>query len=215
VCNSYADGGVVATDDAEEDRKQALRIAEEEINPLAFEGIASNVFDQVPADWLLKHGIKRVVVGHKPTGDCPAVLSSAYTGVEVVSVDTSFARRRDITDKMSNRFGENRGDAMSVVEIAGSDSHNNCLEVFGTLSDGTEYFNTHPHIGNNKGAKNGDSNLGKRTVDKWWIKVSIAPGLYHMCRGSGRNVEYITHSEEEVMRRMDHQLLKSSQNKYS
>ena len=209
VCNSYADGGVVATDDAEEQRKQALRVAEEESNPLAFEGVASNVFDQAPADWLLTHGIKRIVVGHKPTGDCPAVLSSAYTGVEVCSVDTSFARRRDIsTDEKSNRFGVNRGDAMAVVEIAGSDCHNNCLEVSGTLADGTEYSNTHPHIGNNKDSTtSGDSILGKRTVDGWWIKASISPGQYHLCRGYGRTVEYNTRSEEDVV--VCHQLSKT------
>ncbi|KAL7451265.1 hypothetical protein ACHAWC_003088 [Mediolabrus comicus] len=255
VCNSYADGGVVATDDAEEERKQALKIAQEECNPLAFEGIASNVFDPIPAEWLLKHGIRRIVVGHKPTGDCPAVLSPAYTGVEVCAVDTSFARRSDIstdkmrdrfgknrgdamsghkptgdcpavlspaytgvevcavdtsfarrsdisTDKMRDRFGKNRGDAMSVVEIAGSDPHNNCLEVFGTLADGREYFSKHPHIGGNIGAETGDPKLGKKTSDGWWIKASAA-GHYHVSRGSGRNVEYDTRSEEEVTRLMD------------
>lgn len=203
VCNSYADGGVVATDDAEEGRKKALRIAEEECNPLAFEGIASNVLDPIPAEWLLKHGIRRIVVGHKPTGDCPAVLSPAYTGVEVCAVDTSFARRSDIsTDKMCDRFGKNRGDAMSVVEIAGRDPHNNCLEVFGTLADGREYFSKHPHIGDNKDVETGDPNLGKRTSDGWWVKASAA-GHYHASRGSGRNVEYDIRSEEEVMRLMD------------
>lgn len=207
VCNSYADGGVVATDHAEEQRRQALRVAEEELNPLAFEGIASNVFDQEPADWLLAHGIKRIVVGHKPTGDCPAVLSSAYTGVEVCSVDTSFARRRDIsTGEKSNRFGVNRGDAIALVEIAGSDHHNNCLEISGTLADGTEYSNTHPHIGNNNDTVTGDSILGKRTLDGWWIKASVSPGRYHLCKGNGRTVEYDTRSEEDLVL---HQLSKT------
>eukprot|EP00577_Skeletonema_sp_RCC1716_P006697 CAMPEP_0113386512 /NCGR_PEP_ID=MMETSP0013_2-20120614/8050_1 /TAXON_ID=2843 ORGANISM="Skeletonema costatum, Strain 1716" /NCGR_SAMPLE_ID=MMETSP0013_2 /ASSEMBLY_ACC=CAM_ASM_000158 /LENGTH=571 /DNA_ID=CAMNT_0000269361 /DNA_START=278 /DNA_END=1993 /DNA_ORIENTATION=- /assembly_acc=CAM_ASM_000158 len=206
VCNSYADGGVVATDDAEEQRKQALRVAEEELNPLAFEGVASNVFDQAPADWLLAHGIKRIVVGHKPTGDCPAVLSSAYTGVEVCSVDTSFARRRDIsTGEKSNRFGVNRGDAIALVEIAGSDCNYNRLEVSGTLADGTEYSNTHPHIGINEDAITGDSILGKKTVDGWWVKASVSDS-YHLCRGKGRTVEYDTRSEEDVF--VCHQLLK-------
>jgi hypothetical protein len=200
VCNSYADGGVVATDHAEEQRRQALRVAEEELNPLAFEGIASNVFDQEPADWLLAHGIKRIVVGHKPTGDCPAVLSSAYTGVEVCSVDTSFARRRDIsTGEKSNRFGVHRGDAIALVEIAGSDSHNNCLEISGTLADGTEYSSTHPLIGNHKETKTGDSILGRRTSDGWWIKASVSPGRYHLCKGNGRTVEYDTRSEKDLV----------------
>jgi len=199
VCNSYADGGVVATEDAEEQRKQALRVAEEELNPLAFEGIASNVFDQEPADWLLAHGIKRIVVGHKPTGDCPAVLSSAYTGVEVCSVDTSFARRRDIsTGEKSNRFGANRGDAISLVEIAGSDCNYNRLEISGMLADGTEYSSTYPHIGSNEDSESGGSILGKKTVDGWWVKA-VASDKYHLCRGKGRTVEYDTRSEEDVV----------------
>ena len=32
-----------------------------------------------------------MVVGHKPSGDCAAVLSASHTGVEVVSADTSYA----------------------------------------------------------------------------------------------------------------------------
>jgi len=207
ICNSYADGGVVATDDAEEERKQALRVASEELNSLAFEGIASNVFDLVPANWLKQYGIKRIVVGHKPTGDCPAVLSSAYTGVEVCSVDTSFARRRDISsDQKSNRFGKNRGDAIALVEITGIDSHNNCLEVSGTLADGSEYSNRYPLIGNSESitVKDlGDQNLGKRTSDGWWVKAQISPDTYHLCRGSGRTVEYDVRSVEEVVRLMD------------
>lgn len=198
VCNSYADGGVVATDDAEKQRKEALRVAEEELNPLAFEGIASNVFDQVPADWLLAHGIKRIVVGHKPTGDCPAVLSSAYTGVEVCSVDTSFARRRDIST--SNRFGVNRGDAIALVEIAGSGYNSNRLEISGTLADGTEYLSTYPHIDidGKEQTITDDSMLGKKTVDGWWVKAVVSDN-YHLCRGKGRTVEYDTRSEKDVV----------------
>ncbi|KAL7523580.1 hypothetical protein ACHAXR_002251, partial [Thalassiosira sp. AJA248-18] len=73
VCNSYADGGVITTEAAVEARKHALHAAQKQLDPLAFEGIASNVMDPVPSKWLLEHGIQRVVVGHKPTGDCPAV----------------------------------------------------------------------------------------------------------------------------------------------
>lgn len=90
VCNSYGDGGVIATVDSEEERKQALRMAEEQNYPLAFEGIASSVFDPEPAKWLLDHGIQRIVVGHKPTGDCPAVLSSRYTGKKIFILDRHF-----------------------------------------------------------------------------------------------------------------------------
>jgi hypothetical protein len=31
-----------------------------------------------------RSGVRRVIVGHKPCGDCPAVCSARYSGVEVV-----------------------------------------------------------------------------------------------------------------------------------
>ncbi len=75
-----------------------------------------------------------------------------------------------------------------------------------SLADGTEYSNTHPHIGNNNDTVTGDSILGKRTLDGWWIKASVSPGRYHLCKGNGRTVEYDTRSEEDLVL---HQLSKT------
>lgn len=107
MCNSYADGGVILTEEALVERREALQSAQNG-DALAFEGIASDVMDPAPSKWLLEHGIQRLVVGHKPTADSPAVLSSQFTGVEIVSVDLSYSHRRDLGDSATatKRFGE-------------------------------------------------------------------------------------------------------------
>jgi hypothetical protein len=191
VCNSYADGGVIATTDADVMRNEALGCARERLDPLVFEGIASDVMDPIPANWLLDHGIQRIVVGHKPTGDCPAVLSSKYVGVEIVAVDTSYADRRDLD--CAKRFGDGRGNAIAIVEITGVSPSTTRLEMSGVLACGTEYRNTFPRLsndGNTEGDDDvGDPHLGTRLTGGWWIKAAVPP-YYHLCRGSGRFVEY-------------------------
>jgi len=206
VCNSYADGGVIYTADAEKERIESLRVAK--VDPLAFEGIASNVFDPIPAQWLLKYGIKRVVVGHKPTGDCPAVLSSKYTGVEIVSLDTSYSHRKDLQES-KKRFGENRGDAIGLIEIIGDDALNNWLESSGALACGTEYLNQLPILSScetnnneDKSRHSGDPYLGSKLRSGWWVKAAVPPN-YHLCRGSGRFVEYCTCPIEAITNELE------------
>ena len=102
-----------------------------------FEKVASDPMDQSVANWLLENGIHRVVVGHKPLGDSPAILSSRYTGVEIVSADTSYS---------DTSSPDNRGSALSIVEIVGSSQNDNRLEVKGTFHDGTSYHNVYPRL---------------------------------------------------------------------
>lgn len=205
VCNSYADGGVITTTGAQEVRKQALQTAQEQLDPLVFEGISSNVMDHVPANWLLEHGIRRIVVGHKPTGDCPAVLSSKYTGVETVAVDTSFSNRKDLNDDENSvkRFGKDRGRAVATVEITGEDAFRNRLETSGVLACGTEYSNQFPILSSTRSDDDdddvvGDPHIGSMVSNGWWIKAAVPPN-YHLCRGSGRFLEYDTRLMEDVI----------------
>lgn len=211
VCNSYADGGVITTEEAIEERQRALQTAQEASDPLAFEGIASDVMDPVPSKWLLEHGIQRIVVGHKPTGDCAAVLSSKYTGVEIVAVDTSYSHRRGFATTKT-KFGNNRGDAIAMVEIAGKDGFTNWLETSGVLACGTEYFshaNKFPTLSSFNGEEElgehsddnvgeGDPHLGMKLSDGWWVKACRGSN-YHLCRGSGRFVEYDVRPMQEIM----------------
>lgn len=57
---------------------------------------------------------RRVVVGHKPSGDSPAVLSGAYTGVEIISADTSYA---------DAKAADGRGVAVAGVLLRGPSLH--------------------------------------------------------------------------------------------
>jgi hypothetical protein len=208
VCNSYGDGGVISTSSSEVQQRDALHTSIIDSNPLVFEGVASNVLDPRPARWLLNHGIRRIVVGHKPTGDCPSVLSATYTGVEVVSADTSYSHREDLNPAC--KFGQCRGSAISVVEIVGSE-HANWLETSGGLACGTEYVNRFPLLREDDDKIEadrdldilGDTNLGKKLPDGWWVKAAIPPDRYHLCRGYGRFVEYQIRSKGDVSRQLD------------
>jgi len=91
VSNCYADGGCITTSCATAIRLQAFAKAEVERDCRAFTAVSSEPRDERVAAWLKQDGIRRVVVGHKPSGDSPAVLSAVYTGIEVISADTSYA----------------------------------------------------------------------------------------------------------------------------
>jgi hypothetical protein len=187
VSNAYGDGGCITTDHATQDRRRVVMDnTENNNNPLAFEKVCSDPLDPTVAEWLLSHGIQRVVVGHKPTGDCPAVLSAAYTGVEVVSADTSFS------DTTSH---DNRGQAVAVVELVGASPTDNQLELRGSLRDGQTYVSRflrlHP---GGVDASVGDANLGREIQTsaqqkKWWVKVATDKS-YWLTSGKGRHVEY-------------------------
>lgn len=181
VSNCYGDGGCITTDSAAEHRNNPKRLEAQQNDPLAFEKVSSDPMDAKVAGWLLKNGIRRVVVGHKPTGDCPAVLSASYTGIEVVSADTSYS---DISSS------DNRGMALSVVEIVGDSSLDNHLEISGRLSNGNTYHNIFHRL-HDEGIDDtvGDVNLGKKKSDGWWIKARTED-QYWLCRGMGRKVEH-------------------------
>ena len=144
------------------------------------------------ADWLLRCGIARVVVGHKPTGDCPAVLSSLYTGVEIVSADTSFS---------DTAATDNRGSAICIVELVGSSPTDNQLHLRGTLRNGVPYNCQFHRLHSKNQIDNqvGDPYLGRQVTlidddetdnEDWWVKVRANDGSYWLTKGNGRHVKY-------------------------
>ena len=185
VSNCYGDGGCITTEHAERDRLDPKRIGRVEVDrdPLAFEGVCSDPADPTVADWLLRGGVRRVVVGHKPTGDCPAVLSAARTGVEIVSADTSYS---------DSSAGDNRGAAIAVVEIAGAGERDNRLIISGRLKDGTDHYSTFNRLHDGGiDCTVGDAILGTCLEGGWWVKA-VTPPYYRLCRGRGRKVEFMT-----------------------
>ena len=193
LSNCYGDGGCIHTPEASSVRADALARGND---ALKFEGLSSDPTDPAPAQWMLQHGIQRVIVGHKPTGDCPAVLSALYTGVEIVSADTSYSGRNG-----EGAFGRFRGDAIPIVEIAGPSAMNNHLEISGLLGCGTEYFCVFPRLSlvTEIDESVGDPILGRRLPDGWWVKAGTS-SHYHLCRGVGRVVHYEKRLKVEVER---------------
>jgi len=189
VSNSYGDGGCITSDHATQIRTDPERIAQEIDNPLVFEKVSSDPLDTSVADWLLQNEIQRVVVGHKPTGDCPAVLSATYHGVEIVSADTSFS---------DTRADDNRGAAIGIVEVFGESSTDNQLELRGLLRNGEAYVSKflRLHDAGKVDTCTGDAMLGLRIQHDnldYWIKAAKADGAhYWLTRGHGRHVEYKT-----------------------
>ena len=182
VSNCYGDGGCITSQNAAMIRNDPQRITQAAKDPLVFEKVSSDPMDKRVADWLLEHDVQRVMVGHKPTGDCPAVLSAGYTGVEIVSADTSFS---DI------KADDNRGKAIAIVEIVGSCINDNHLEISGRLRDGNSFLSIFPRLCPSIGIdeRTGDPLLGRQLEDRWWVKAATG-AHYQLCRGEGRNVEY-------------------------
>lgn len=138
-----------------------------------------------------------MIVGHKPSADCPAVLSSHYTGLEIVSADTSFS---DTSAK------DNRGLAVSVVEVVGSSAKDNQLHLHGTLMNGKRYSSkfSRLHSGDKVDTSHGDGLLGRQLTDgsNWWIKVKTESGEYCLTRGKGRKVEHRYSTEVDALSEM-------------
>jgi len=95
--------------------------------------------------------VRRLVVGHKPSGDSPAVLCSRYTGVEVISADLSYS---DV------RAEDNRGVAVAGVILQGESLHVNHAVVFGTLHDGRDFQGRMATLGGSEDGLGGDPLLG-------------------------------------------------------
>ncbi|KAL3937555.1 MAG: hypothetical protein SGBAC_007362 [Bacillariaceae sp.] len=214
VSNCYGDGGCITTKHAAEHRQDPKRLANQKVNPLCFEKVCSDPMDAAVSSWLLKDGIQRVVVGHKPTGDCPAVLSSLTGGgVEIVSADTSFS---------DTSAEDNRGMATAVVQLIGSSSTSNQLHLSGILQNGKRYSCAFGRLNISKEDEDEHEDLASTTTSTsttsttelnemgkqleadlflgrqlkdgdWWVKVKTVEEdeeLYCLTRGAGRKVEY-------------------------
>ena len=192
VSGCFCDGGVIRSAASVGARAAAEEAGQRD--PLAWEGYISDAADAEVAAWLLEDGVHRVVVGHKPSGDSPAVLSSAATGVEIVSADTSYA------DPAAD---DGRGVSMAGVLLSGPSLHANRLLLYGTLADGRDYSVNLPLLAS-EGRDLGDRDLtvedreadvliGTQIEGGWWVKARLANEArprYLCCRGSGRVVEY-------------------------
>jgi len=209
VSSAYADGGCITSQDAPRRREilSEVQAASPTHDALLYEGWPSDPRCQHVADWLLTSGIRRLVVGHKPSGDSPAVLSARHTGVEVISADTSYA---------DGTSADGRGRSIAGVSLHGPSLDINHARIFGRLADGRLHEAHLPTLPSDDPAfARGDLLVGNELDDGWWVKAllkddqskedggrgrGVAPAdaatggsnhrVYLCCRGRGRTVEY-------------------------
>lgn len=181
VVTCYVDGKNMPTRKAiEEDLKEGLPYCSD---PMSIEAMR----------YLLEGGVRRVVVGHKPSGEAPAVLRSGgedSLGFEVISADTNYA---------TNAAPDFRGGAWCEVRISLASGGSSHARLRGELPNGAgSYDFALPPLGRAAAPKgldadHGDPFVGRQTVDGWWVRVRLgSPGRgthYLLSRGEGRNSE--------------------------
>ena len=197
ISNNFANGGCITTTKATHQRTIQYRKAAEENNPHAFAGTSSDPMDAKMVEWLLQSGVRRQVVGHKPSADAPACLAGSVTGVEVVSSDTSFS---------DTSATDNRGcAASSVLIVVNEETKTSYLIIQGMLRDGKEHYARFPMLGDGGGGGGGGSSgssksdtvldegnphVGKTMEgdEEWWVQTMVG-NQYRLVRGNGRQWE--------------------------
>ena len=143
---------------------------------------------------LNEYGIRRVVVGHTPHGNCPTVVRSEVTAdhpsspgcVDLIMADTSYS-------DMS--ASDNRGQALSLVSLRADGT----TTITGVLEDGKrkiDYELSEGRIGNN-----GDRIVGRlestsaspgEDTERYFVKARLVNGDYLLCHVKGFHFKYKT-----------------------
>jgi hypothetical protein len=129
-------------------------------------------------------GIKSVITGHQPHGDCPQVIRSGL--VTAISADTSYSQMGH-----KSAWGvDNRGEAVSEVLLYADGGS----EVHGVLADGSK---VRYRLG---GAGGGDKFVGRQLRDGYWVKAKTdsAEAEYVLCLGEGFKLTVSRRTEREM-----------------
>lgn len=138
-------------------------------------------------EYLHRADVRRVVVGHKPSGEAPAILRTRGVdgkGYEVISADTNYASSKD--EQM-------RGQSWCEVRIS-QDSGHSQTRLRGQRPDGLgEYDFKLQVLGSDPAGDDGDALVGHqaRYGKQWvWVRLKLNSGDYLLSRGYGRTAEY-------------------------
>ena len=136
--------------------------------------------------WYLEsNGIKSVITGHQPHGDCPLVIRSGQ--LTAISADTSYSQMGH-----KSAWGvDNRGDAVCEVMLYADGGS----EVHGVLADGS---NVRYRLG---GAGGGDKFVGRQLNSGYWVKAKKegAEGPeYVLCLGEGFKLTILRKTGREM-----------------
>ncbi|CAJ1376934.1 unnamed protein product [Effrenium voratum] len=142
-------------------------------------------------EYLAQGQVRRVVVGHKPSGEAPAVLRTDADGLgpyEVISMDTNYASTQDHSQ---------RGGSWCELRVALLPGGGSQARLRGRRPDSGDAFDFRlPGIGGDSG--DGDEFVGHQTADGWWVRLKLASGQYLLSRGEGRIAEYRTVEAKEI-----------------
>ena len=111
---------------------------------------------------LNKYGIKNIITGHKPHGDCPLVIRDK--NITAISADTSYSNVNYLREK--NKIeGDNRGNAVSEVLLYS----NGYIRIHGKYANNTKYSYILKERANEKNMELNDY-IGMQLNNKYWIK---------------------------------------------
>ena len=159
---------------------------------------------------LARCGVRRLVIGHTPHGNCPTVIKSKTRGdasVDVFSADTSYS-------DMKHPSGDNRGAAVSELSVLCDGS----TRVRGVLEDGqTGIAYSVPAASPPPAAPNralaqpaqplvglliAGAEPGADPPRDFFVKALTQAGDYLLCNVSGFSVTYKTLSRAECLRKL-------------
>ena len=143
-------------------------------NFLDSKGKYSTISDEA-ADYCKAAGIKRIIVGHQPVGDCPLPIRAKLTDMTVLHGDTSYANDVKwmpfdktpfsfVDDYPSPPVDSTRGSAVSEIIVSFGPQGESTATIHGVLSNNLmyEYSFSDP-----------DARLLGREYDGWWAKTIL------------------------------------------
>ncbi|CAK9048913.1 unnamed protein product [Durusdinium trenchii] len=172
VVSSYVDGKNMPTRKA--------------IDKDVFEGQrkCSDPLSKTVVEYLLRGGVRRVVVGHKPCGEAPAVLRTETVrgGYEVISGDTNYASIKDERHMRGGAWCEVRLSLGAVSSQA---------RLRGALPDSGERYDVRlMPLGKSDGWPPGDPRVGRQAKvgQEWlWVRLKLENGTYLLSSGRNRS----------------------------
>jgi len=132
---------------------------------------------------LNKYGIKNIITGHKPHGDCPLVIRDK--NLTAVSADTSYSNINYLKNikgiKDVKYYNDKRGKAVSEVLLYS----NGDIRVHGILADNSKYGYI---IKKNKKSPSSSDYIGLQLNNKYWVK-NVKKDKYLISYGKGFDID--------------------------
>ena len=132
---------------------------------------------------LNKYGIKNIITGHKPHGDCPLVIRDK--NLTAISADTSYSNINYLKNikgiKGDKYYNDKRGKAVSEVLLYS----NGDIRVHGILADNSKYGYI---IKKNKKSPSSSDYIGLQLNNNYWVK-NFKNNKYLISFGKGFDID--------------------------